>query len=252
MPRTIIIVVILLLSLVSYAQKIAVKKVQLAGEKIIVHYDLEDSNPNNDYQIFLYSSQNSFSTALTHVKGDVGNEVKAGSDKKIEWSVKEELGPYKGKISLEVRGKVYTPLVKLQGFDLSKKYKRGKTYPITWKSTTGNPIHVELFKGSQRVTGELNHPNNGSYSLTMPSSLKPGKDYRIKFTDSRNGDETLYSGYFQVTPKVPLLLKVAPIVVIGGVAAAVLSGGGGGGGENPPGGGGNTPGEIELPTFPGN
>src|SRR5687767_4719110 len=99
MLRTFSLVALLLLALGAHAQKIAVKKVELAGEKIIVHYDLEDSKPNNDYQIFLYSSQNSFSTALTHVKGDVGNEVKAGADRKIEWNVKEELGSYKGKIS---------------------------------------------------------------------------------------------------------------------------------------------------------
>jgi hypothetical protein len=252
MLRTTQFVLLLLLGASVHAQKIAVKKVQLAGDKIIVHYDLEDSNPNNDYQIFLYSSQNSFSTALTHVKGDVGTDVKAGSNRKIEWSIKEELGPYKGKLSLEVRGKVYTPIVKLQGFDVAKKYKRGKTYPLTWKAGTNNPIHIELYKGSQRVIGELNHPNSGNFSLSLPSNAKPGKDYRIKFTDSKNGDEIIYSGYFKVTPKVPMLLKVAPILAVGGAAAVLLGGGGGGGGENPPGGGGNTAGEIELPIFPGN
>jgi hypothetical protein len=49
--------IILLLSAVcAFAQKVTVKRVELAGEKIIVHYDLEDSNPNNEYQILLYSS----------------------------------------------------------------------------------------------------------------------------------------------------------------------------------------------------
>ena len=95
--------------------------------------------------------------------------------------------------------------------------------------------------------GELNHPNNGTFSLSVPPKSKPGKDYRIKITDSRNSDEVVYTGYFQVTPKVPFLLKVVPIVAVGGVVAVLMSGGGG----KSPGGGNNNPGgEIELPAFP--
>jgi hypothetical protein len=248
MRRTTLIVLIVILGNLLYAQKVAVKKVELAGEKIIVHYDLEDNNPNNDFQISLYSSQNNFSTALTHVKGDVGSDVKAGANKKIEWSIREELGPYKGKLSLEIRGKVFTPFVKLQNFDVSKKYKRGKSYPLSWKANTSTPIHIELFKGSQRVTGDLNHPNNGAYSLTIPSNSKPGKDYRLKFTDSRGSDEIIYSSYFSVTPKVPMLLKIAPVLVVGGVAYLVF-----GGKQKDPKDDDDTdidPTEIELPGFP--
>jgi hypothetical protein len=244
MRRITVIVLFALLGPSVIAQKVAVKKVELAGEKIIVYYDLEDSNPNNEYQIFLYSSQNNYSTALTHVKGDVGNEVRPGS-KKIEWSIREELGPYKGKLALEVRGKVYAPFAKIQNFDVSKKYKRGKTYPLGWKAGSQNPIHIELYKGSERITGELNHPNNGSYQLSIPGKAKPGDDYRIKLTDSKNSDEVIYSSYFKVGPKIPLLLKVAPVLAVGGIAAVVL--GGGGGGDPEPSGGG----EITLPPFPG-
>jgi hypothetical protein len=178
----------------------------------------------------------------------VGNEVKSGLGKKIEWSVREELGPYKGKLSLEVRGKVYAPFAKLQNFDTSKKYKRGKTYPLQWKIGSPNPIHIELYKGSERIINDMNHPNNGSYSLDFPSKLKPGSDYRLKLTDSKNSDEVIYSGYFKVGPKVPLLLKVVPVVVVGGVAAVLLSGGGGDTPKDDTGGNGEA---IELPDFPG-
>ena len=79
---------------VTHAQKIAVKKIEMAGEKIIVHYDLDDGNPNNEYQISLYSSRNAFNAPLAKVSGDVGAEVKLGLNKKIIWNAKEELGPY--------------------------------------------------------------------------------------------------------------------------------------------------------------
>ncbi|MBK7649682.1 MAG: hypothetical protein IPJ20_01565 [Flammeovirgaceae bacterium] len=46
--------------LATVAQTIAIKKVELAGEKIIVHYDLEDGNPNNEYKLELFSSVDNF------------------------------------------------------------------------------------------------------------------------------------------------------------------------------------------------
>jgi hypothetical protein len=250
MRRTTLFVSLLLLAAGAYAQKVAIKKVEVAGEKINVYYDLEDSNPANEYQIFLYSSHSSYATALTHVKGDVGNEVKIGANRRIEWNIREELGPYKGKLALEIRGKIYAPFVKLQNFDVAKTYKRGKSYPLQWKANSTNAIHIELYKGSERVTGELNHPNNGSYSLSVPASSKPGKDYRLKITDSRNSDEVIYTGYFKVAPKVPLLLKVVPVLAVGGLVAVLA--GGSKGGPAGPGTTDNSPTEIELPAVPGN
>jgi hypothetical protein len=229
------------------AQKVAVKKVELAGEKIIVHYDLEDSNPNHEYQISLYSSQNNFSTALAKVTGDVGSEVKMGNGKKITWNIREELGPYRGKLSLEVRGKVYVPIAKLNNITVDSKFKRGKSHVITWKPGNNNAIHIELLKGGQRIAGELNQPNSGNFSLFIPPHASVGKDYTIRITDTRNAEDVVTSQPFAVKRKVPLLVKILPVLAIGGAAAALGGGGGGGGGGTPP----ATSKDIDLPALPG-
>lgn len=228
-----------LMNLAAFGQTVIIKKIELAGEKIIVHYDLEDSNPGNEYKLDLYASKDNFASPLTKVRGDIGAEVKPGVNKKVEWNVREEIGGYKGRITLELRGKVYVPFVKLLNFGEKNSYKRGKSFTIAMKAGNTNPIHVELYKGSQRISGENNHPNNGSYVLSIPSSAKPGKDYRIKITDSKNSDELIYSPLFKVKPKLPLLLKVLPVLAIGGVAATL---GGGSKGDN----------SIELPPLPAN
>ena len=212
------------ISVASTAQTVAIKKVELAGDKIIVHYELDDSNPNHEYQLSLYSSKDNFATPLTKVKGDVGDEIKPGIDKKIEWNIREEFGGYKGRISLEIKGKIFSPFVKVQNFDTKRSYKRGKSFNLAWKSGGSNPINIELYKGSERVSGELNHPNNGAYTMFVPSQAKPGKDYRLKISDAKNSSEVIHTGYFKVTPKVPLLLKILPIAVVGGVAAVILGG----------------------------
>src|SRR6186713_2737539 len=98
---------LLLISFFTHAQTVTIKKVELNGEKVIVYYDLEDSNPNNEYLMSLYSSKDNFATALTKVSGDVGMEVKPGIGKRMEWNIMQEYGGYKGKLALEVKGKVY-------------------------------------------------------------------------------------------------------------------------------------------------
>ncbi|NBP67389.1 MAG: hypothetical protein EBR30_04360 [Cytophagia bacterium] len=222
-----VIALLLLAATPIFAQKVNIKRVELAGEKIIVHYDLEDSNPNNEYQIALYSSQSNFNTALTKVKGDVGNEVKPGADRKIEWSVREELGPYKGRLSLEVRGKQFVSVAKFTNITTATKMKRGKNHIITWKPGNNNAINIEFLNGGQQIVAALNQPNNGAYTLYIPKKQSKGRDYIIRITDTRNTQDVAVSKPFMVMPKVPLLLKVLPVLALGG-AAATLAGGGGG------------------------
>ena len=227
--KRLLLVALILLSSGAFAQTVIVKKVELTGDIIIVHYDLDDGNPNNEYQLNLYSSKDNFGTPLKKVKGDVGNEVKPGVDKKIEWNIREELGGYKGRISLEVRGKIYSPFVKLQNFDAKKGYKRGKSFNLGWKPGNTNPINIELYKGNERMGGEMNHPNNGAYTMFVPAQAKPGKDYRLKISDAKNSSDVIYTEYFNVTPKVPIWMKVLPVVIVGGVVAVLV-----GGGDPPP------------------
>lgn len=222
MKRPLLAFSILAFSTAAICQTVLIKKIELAGEKVIVHYDLEDNNPNNEYQLNLFASKDNFAAPLTKVTGDVGGEIKPGTSKKIEWSIREEIGGYKGRLSLEIRGKVYVPFAKLQSFDVSKAYRRGKNMNLNWKAGSTNPVHIELFKGSQRIQGELNHPNNGTYLMTIPGNVKTGKDYRIKITDAKNSEESLYTGYFKVIPKVPLLVKVLPVLAVGGAVAYLL------------------------------
>lgn len=233
--------------LATQAQTVSIKNVELAGEKIIVHYDLEDGNPNNEYKLDLYASNDNYAAPLTKVKGDVGLEVKPGTDRKIEWNIREELGGYKGKIALEIRGKVYIPFVKIQNFDTEKSYKRGNSYNIAWKPGSTNSINIDLYKGGERVSGESNLQNNGSHTFYIPTHAKKGGDYRLKITDTKNNEDVLYTSEFMVKPKVPLLVKVLPVLVVGG-AVAVLVGSGGGGEGGTDSGDDTIPGVPALPT----
>ena len=231
--RVFLLVIAAFVCTAAFAQTVAIKKVELAGENVIVHYELEDSNPNNEYLINLYSSKDNYYAALTKVSGDVGMDIKPGANKKITWKIRDEYGGYKGKIALEIRGKVYVPFVRLQGFDSKKKYKKGSTVNLSWKPGASNPVNIELYKGGQRIMGDMNLPNNGSHALFIQKQIGAGSDYRIKITDSRNTDEMVYTDYFKVGAKIKAWMIIAPVVVVGGLVAILAGGKKGGDGKLP-------------------
>jgi hypothetical protein len=237
-------ITLLVMFIASYAnaQKLDLDWIEVAGDKVVVHYNLEDGNPNHQYLVSLFSSKDNFSAPLTRVSGDVGTEVKPGKDRKVTWDVTKELGAFKGNLTFEIRGRVFVPFVKLVEFEEGKVYKRGKNYPVTW--TSGNlsgQVNVELFKGTDRVWGENNLPNVGKYQWYIQSSAKKGSDYTLKFTNTKDRNDYVVSKPFVIKPKVPLLVKVGALVAVGvGIKLATA-------------GGGNDPGSVvadDLPSHP--
>jgi len=69
-----------------------------------------------------------------------------------------------------------------------------------------------------------NVPNNGNYSWSIPKNRKPGKNFQIVAFSSQSQAS---SAIFKISPKIPIVLKVLPLLVIGGVVAVIVSGGGG-------------------------
>jgi hypothetical protein len=213
-----------LISGVSVAQQFSIKRVEVAGDQINLYYDLLDSIASRTYTITLSSSRDNFITPLQKVKGDLGLEVKPGSNKRIVWNAKEELGPdFDGKVGLEVRGRLYIPFVRLDG--LNKTFKRLRPTEMTWTGgTQQNILNFDLYRGEDKITSFPNIANVGHYTMTIPTTVKPGKGYKFKITDSRNKDQIVYSAPFAITRKIPLLLKAIPVVLVGGAAYLLASG----------------------------
>jgi len=205
------------------SQKIDINWIEVSGDKIIIHYKLEDSNPNHLYLINLYYSHDNFTTALSKVSGDVGQEVKPGNDLKIMWDATKELGQSKGELSFEIRGRVFIPYVKLTSFVEGKVFKRGKNTQLTWTSgNTSGQVNIELFKGQERYQVENNVPNSGRYDWHIPAGQKKGSGYRLRFTNSKDRNDYVESKEFTIKPKVPTALKIASFFVVGAVIYFVL------------------------------
>lgn len=226
MNRCIFFTAALLASHGALAQRFDIKGVELAGDKLNIYYDLVDENPANTYTISLFSSRDNFISALTKVSGEQGLEIHPGVNKKIVWNAKEELGPdFEGKVSVEVRGRIYIPFIKLD--ELQKHFKRGKATHVSWSGGSSQAVlNFELYRDNEKIESYPSVPNVKQYDFTVGSSVKPGDGYYFRISDSKNKDDVVISPQFSVMRKVPLALKAAGVAVIGG--AAILVGGGGG------------------------
>ncbi len=190
----------------SFAQDIRITSMELRDQKFIIQYFIDDSNPNNEYKVSIYTNTNNYSAPITRVEGAVGEEVKPGLNTAI-WNILDELGEYQGPLSIEIRASVFIPFIRLRNFNEPLAFKRGKSGIIEWKPGNTNPVHIELYREGTRLQGELNNPNNGSYTFNFNSDLKPGADYRIKITDSRSPDTFIYTSEIRIKRKTPGVLK---------------------------------------------
>lgn len=202
-----------------WAQDLVINRIELEGKKVFIFYNLLDSTRGRHYSVNLYASRDNYLNPLQKISGDAGLDLLPGSNRKIEWNAAEEMGAdFEGKVGLELRAKIYIPFIRLEGFEDFKKFKRDKAIELTW--TGGRPqniLNFDLYKQGERITTFPNIPNVGNYSLTFPQSIKPGKDYTFRISDTKNKDEVVNTGEFVIVRKIPLLVKAVPVVLIGGV-----------------------------------
>ena len=208
------------------AQEFSIKKVEITADQVMLHYDLIDTTRYRTYTIRVYSSVDKFLAPLTKLSGDAGIEVTPGLNKKIVWNSKEELGAsFIGNVELEVRGRVYIPFIRLVGFEDVKDRKRTVPFIVKWTGgSSGNILNFQLYNKDHKLVHTFpNAPNELQYKLTIPGSVKPGKGYYFRISDSKNSDQVVNSPSFTVKPKYPLPLKAVPVILVGGGAYFLIN-----------------------------
>ncbi|HZY81943.1 MAG TPA: Ser-Thr-rich GPI-anchored membrane family protein [Cyclobacteriaceae bacterium] len=207
------------------AQDFAIKKMEVTPDQVIIHYDLVDTTRNRTYSVFLYSSVDNFLSPVTKVFGDLGIEVRPGLNKKISWNSKEELGPnFNGEVSLEVRGRMYVPFIRFDGFEDVPVRKRKTPFIVKWSGgTRQNILNFQLYKGEKLVHTFPNAPNENEYKLEIPMSVRPGDGYYFRIADSKNRDQVVITPQFQIKRKYPLVLQALPVGVVGAVAFLLIA-----------------------------
>lgn len=188
------------------------------GNDVIVTYQL-DGDYGKAYTVSLYASNNDFGSPLRLVQGDVASKrVLPGSNKTITWRALDELRTFDGDISFEIRAVPAVPLFSNIAAE-APKVKRGKQIMLTWAG--GLPreqIGIELVKEGETVNlGTMD--NSGRFLYAVPKKMKTGT-YAIRVLQ---GGEVTTGNAFKVQPKIPMLVKLVPLVAVGTVVVIVLN-----------------------------
>ncbi|MDH5398875.1 MAG: hypothetical protein OEX02_12055 [Cyclobacteriaceae bacterium] len=226
----------LLLLNVVQAQEITNLSFEIKGRSVEISYDLS-ANTNQYFIVELYSDQDGYAKKLSHVRGDIGEDVTPGERKRIIWDAGNELGDFKGAIELEVRGRIMPPILEFSATMAGKYIRRGKLNDIVWTTHTSEPsIRLELYREGKKITDLGLLDNTGKYTWAVPVSQKTGSRYQLVAV-SLQSEKRAVSPVFKIGQKVPVGLKVAPaalLLPLGYIIYDKLTNGGGtnGGTEN--------------------
>lgn len=225
--RIVFVVAVIFASFVSEnisAQEFSIKQVEMQGDQLALHYDLIDTTRGHTYSIYVYSSKDNFLNALEKISGDAGLEVKPGKNRKIVWNAREELGPtFAGEVELEIRGRLYIPFIRFEGFQDVEVRKRGVPFLVKWSGgTRQNILNFQLYQGDKLKYTFPNAPNNSEQKITIPTTVKPGNGYYFRISDTKNKDQVVITPQFGIKRKIPLALKVVPVLLVGGAIYLLL------------------------------
>jgi len=187
---------------------------KVGGSGITITYDLL-GDPGELFNITIYSSADNFAQPLSSVKGDVGINISPGNGKTVEWDAKNDLGNFKGNLSLTIKAELI-PFVEFTNITAKRKLKKGTSNEITWSGGPGGSIRLELYDGSSKVSDLSNTVNSGRYTWVIPKKFDSGKTFRIR---ASSGDRASFSPEFQISGKIPIWMIAIPVVVVGGVVA---------------------------------
>lgn len=197
------------------AQEISKFSHQIEEGKIKIGYTLSGQSTDR-YEVTLFSSVDNFETPLTLVEGDVGKDIVPGDEKTITWDARNELGEFKGNLSLKLK----TRFIPFMVFDieLGETFRRGKSQDISWQpDSTLQNIKLELYQSDLKVQDIEVVKFGNIYTWNLPKILNLGLNYKIKGL-GENG-RFAYSEPFMVKRKIPLLFWILPA---GAVITTVL------------------------------
>jgi hypothetical protein len=208
----------------THGQELDSVVITLENDMVVVRYDFLDGEPGHVYELYLFSSHDNFQKPLQLTTGDIGKGIQIGAGKIIYWNAKQELGNFKGDISLKIKGDIYTPMIRYLNVYDNMKLKQGSIFDLQWKSNDkSDKVLLKIQRHGVPVTDPLVVDNNGSFSWIIPKDVKAGKGYSVQIADTNNLLREETSNTFSIKRKVSLGYKVIPpILVAGGVAAIFL------------------------------
>ena len=219
------------------AQQIENLSSSFDGIKITVSYDLIFSDSSRRFKVELLSSLDSFVKNLSPVSGAAGEKIKPGKGLKITWEPRKSLpADFDKEITFKVRASLLAPIVvaKIQPEpkvikaepaavitklnlinQIKSSYRRGTELKLLWAGGKADDrIVAELIDAAGRSEILQTVINKGELTFKFPAKLKTTNGYLLKITPNGRTGDSATSSAFIIRHRVPLLLKLLPIVPV--------------------------------------
>jgi hypothetical protein len=215
----------------SWAAEIKNVSSEQQGDDILISYEISDSNPLQQYEVFVFYVINGGeqSQSLKEVTGDVGGLVTGGGAKSIIWSPVKELGSLHGKVKFKIVANETTLLKTTKGkldgmtvtasncvqvgefitLDLTienqKESNRFDLYTNYIKAVDNNGLEfyaINYIKGMDKVTTK------------RPVNIKSGEQQKITVTFEVQGEVSSFFTTLELETKFPsnfMIIKNIPI-----------------------------------------
>ncbi|MDJ1484819.1 Ser-Thr-rich GPI-anchored membrane family protein [Cytophagaceae bacterium YF14B1] len=212
-----------LVGLSASAQTVSNIRAESIGNLVIISYDLTGSISGQLYRVSVFSSKNDMQEALLYVRGDVGENIVPGKNKRIEWGAKKEIGNFDGALNFKIEAVLtFSPMV-LKTPSKETIARRGRNYEITWVGGVEKEnLQLELWKDSTLRFIITRTPNEGKYTWEIPIDLLPDDVYKIRLMSVSAPANFRFSEPFEIRRKIPLAYKLAPAGVLAGVGIYLL------------------------------
>ncbi len=166
---------------------------------MIVSYDLLGTDENQEYTVVIKYSGDNFVVPLKEIKGDVGENITPGLNKKIDWNATKQLGKFKGGVSFEITASLTFTPIKFIAPTKGEEIKLGKNYQVKWKG--GLPktrLKMELLRNNALAYELPETTNIGTYTWKVPKTITSGEGFSFKLTDVENPTSSIISSNFKI------------------------------------------------------
>ncbi|MDA0193960.1 MAG: hypothetical protein O2887_05995 [Bacteroidetes bacterium] len=228
------------------SQNIESLSLQLEGTDMVISFDLKPVRSTGElYDITIVSSMDGYKNAISLKQGR-DKEVSPGSKLTFVIDGISEFKGFKGDLDFKVIADLAFAPIRLLTENITAK--RGRMVDLRWEGGYRNESYnVELFKNETRISSLASGVTTTSTLWVVPEDNPVGSGYILKISSGTDPSKNVLSPAFSIKRKVPLGLKILPILIGGGVGGAAAAGLFGGGEADPGGGGGNTIDDLPGP-----
>ena len=209
------------------AQRIENIDVQLVNENIILSFDLlPQESIAEKYDLAITSSIDGHKKPLQVKNGSVSD---VAPKNRLQYTIDgiQNLGDFKGEVKFRIKATLtYSPLRILSPKDKIS-VKKGKTLELSWAGGNNtSEYNIELYKSNVLSTTIESKNSSKKSNWKVPKNFRTGNDYKIKIAVDGKENQSVFTKQFTIKRKIPILIKVMPLVVAGGVFALISGGGG--------------------------